>query len=552
MGAFLDIGRAKQGRPTHFWILWCLILLISAFLRFSNPDWDQGVAAHPDERFLLGVAYDTPIYGSPCKIAPEFPYGHLPVTVISLMMALAPQADPLYSSRLLSSLGGVLLVVLTGCCGLRLTRSQGGGLLAAFLAAFCPFFVQQAHFYTADPWAAIFGTLALLLGMREKWFWSGSFVGLAVACKASSAWIGVSLIVAMMIVTHPRRWIRSGSHYLFGGLIAIFFGSPWLILTPFRCWRGPLVQAQLAAGWFVFPYTQQYVRTSPWVYPLKQMFLWGIGPAATLAGAVTLSRSFAVWRQMRRSYKLALVATILFIAATAGLYVKYPRYLLPIYPVWMGLAAKGLVDLHQSFHRGLQRLGSFVLILLAVLITSALGIAQASVYRGFHPWVEASRWIYENVPEGSTIAVESWDHPLPVPLPSGDPSRYQQVTVPVLDGTQASDEDAETFELFRDAEVVVLASRRNYGVVIRQPERFDTAYHWYETLFRERRVSIFSRCPVIGGLALTDDPLRDLLSRGDSDVSRYCETEWVLRLPRLDESFRVYDAPITIILVKDD
>ncbi len=535
----------------HFWVLWCLILLTAALLRLSYPDWDQGVAVHPDERFLLGVAYETPIYSNPCAASPEFPYGHLPVTFISLITKLAPH-DPLYSARLLSGVGGVFLVALTGCCGFRLSRSRAGGLLAGLLAAFCPFFIQQAHFYTVDPWAAIFGTLALLLAMREKWSWSGVFVGLSLACKASSVWIGVSIGVAMMVVTRPCQWMRNGLSFLSGVLAAVFVGSPWLILAPIQCWRGPLVQAQLAAGRFVFPYTQQYARTIPWVYPFTQMFLWSMGAPVTLAGIISLSRLIAAWRETRRPYLIALVAMVFFFVVTSGFYVKYPRYLLAIYPLWIGFAVKGLLDLHHALRSPLQRVGGLGVILTTILITCGLGLAQASVYRGIHPWVEASRWIYQHVAEDSTLVAESWDHPLPVPLASGDPSNYQQITLPVLDGVQGPDVKAKVLDRSREARVVVLASRRNYGVVLQQPERFEVAHRWYEELFRERRVLVFSRCPRIGGLALSDDPFQGLGGRGIPNVREYCDANRVFRLPRLDESFRVYDAPITILLVRDD
>ena len=33
-------------------------------------------------------------------------------------------------------------------------------------------------------------------------------------------------------------------------------------------------------------------------------------------------------------------------------------------------------------------------------------------------------------------------------------------------------------------------------------------------------------------------------------LAERCGTPWALRLPRLDESFRVYDAPLVVIAVK--
>jgi hypothetical protein len=35
--------------------LWALLVLVATGLRLPHPDWDGGIAAHPDERYLLGV-----------------------------------------------------------------------------------------------------------------------------------------------------------------------------------------------------------------------------------------------------------------------------------------------------------------------------------------------------------------------------------------------------------------------------------------------------------------------------------------------------------------
>jgi hypothetical protein len=351
-----------------------------------------------------------------------------------------------------------------------------------------------------------------------------------------------------MIVMPTRAWIRSGLLLVSGLLSGMFVGFPWLVLAPLQCWRGPLLQAQLAAGRFTFPYTRQYAQTFPWIYPLVQMFLWGMGPAITMAGFLALGRSAIAAISRHKPYVGAVVPTLLFFIVTGGLYVKYPRYLLPIYPLWIGFATKGFFDLYRSLHGSIDGWGRAGLILVLILPTCMLGIAQASVYGGPHPWVQASRWIYDNIDEGATLMVESWDHPLPVPLPAGDPSRYEQVTVSVLDHSQTSISSVELLDLARTSKAVVLASRRNYGVVARRPERFEAMHRWYETLFEEREALVFSRCPRIGWVAFSDDPFRAYREYDVPSMGDYCDAEFVIKLPRLDESFRVYDAPTTVIL----
>ncbi len=103
---------------------------------------------------------------------------------------------------------------------------------------------------------------------------------------------------------------------------------------------------------------------------------------------------------------------VLFFVATAGLSVKFPRYLLPLYPWWSAWAALAALTIWRR--RWWQRAA---LAALVTLPTVALGLAQVGVYRDVHPWVAASEWIYHNTAAGEIVAIEEWDHPLPVPLP---------------------------------------------------------------------------------------------------------------------------------------
>ena len=182
------------------WLVWIAALLVAAALRLHAPDWDTAVpvagmfiAAHPDERFLLGVAQATSLWADPCAASPDFPYGHLPVYVARLLVMVSPTADPLTAARLLSGLVGVLLVAVAGAWG-RALAGERGALFAAFVMAFAPFAIQQAHFYTVDPLGAVLVSMAILMAMRRRWSMAGVLVGLALACKVSLGW-GVAVVV---------------------------------------------------------------------------------------------------------------------------------------------------------------------------------------------------------------------------------------------------------------------------------------------------------------------------------------------------------------------
>lgn len=533
-----------EGESKRQWAAWIVLLLLAALLRLPAPDWDAGIAAHPDERFLLDVAHRTPLGGDPCAAAPDFPYGHLPVYVARLLILAAPDADPLYTARLLSGLIGVTLVALGGAWG-RALAGERGGLLTAALLAGAPLLVQQARFYTVDPLGAAFVSGAMLAATRSRWRAAGALAGLAVACKASLGW-GIIVLFVGILLTKREDFLKVARRVLLFAALAFALISPWAVLRPVACWRGPLIQAGMVAGRYEAPYTQQYASTLPFLYPLWQMALWGLGPTVTLVGAAGLIGVLARWRQTTLAQRWAVLWAGGYFLVTAGLYVKFPRYLLPIYPVWAALAALMAVEAGRHISKRWGR--GFVWGLL-LLPTALLGIAQASLYGQPYPWMAASRWLYASSDAIETIAVERWDHPLPVPAPEGDPGQFEPMILPVF--VESSPEKAaQLAEASARAEVIILASRRGYGALSKQPARYAETLAWYRMQLQGREVIAFGRCPRLGPLALSDDPLADSGLPTPISLAERCGTRYALRLPALDESFRVYDAPTTLLLVE--
>lgn len=536
--------------------LWLALLLLAAALRFPGADWDGGIAAHPDERFLVDTAVATPLLGDPTVAAPDFPYGHLPLYLLRLLVLAAPGADPLYAGRLFSALLGVLLVAATGALGKRLLGERGG-LWAALLVAGSPFLLQSARFYTVDIPAALAATLALLLALRRRSSAAGVLWGLAVACKVSLVVGGLPLAFALLnrrqahspgprAAVVLRALLRLTLFLFLPALLSFALVSPWALLRPLAAWRGPWIQSLMVAGRLDFPYTRQYAGTLPFLYPLLQLGWWGLGPTATLAGFAGLLAGVWRWRRLSPNLHVAWSAAVVGFVMLAGWYVKFPRYLLPVYPLWAVWGIWFFLRLNGHLGNRLVRAAALVGLLLPTLL---LGIAQLSIYTQPHPWVLASRWIYAQVPEQGRLAVEHWDHPLPVPLPQGDPARYVQLALPVMD-EESPEKLAQLEAALEESDIIILASARGYGALARQPDRYPITLEWYARLLQERTLVAFGRCPRLGPLALTDDPLLDAGLLAPLSLAERCGTPWALRLPHLDESFRVYDAPVVLLALR--
>ncbi len=542
-------GRRRSGSTISrtYRCLWFVLVLAATGLRLPSPAWDAGIAAHPDERFLLGAAAATSLVGNLCAAVQDFPYGHLPVRVAQLLMITAPGADPLFAARLLSGLIGTAIVIAAGACGEQIAGREGR-LSAAAMAALSPFLIQQARFYTVDPLGTLLATGAVLMACRRRWRSAGFVLGLAVACKVSLSVAVVPIaLAALQTGVNRRSALRKAGSVLLFASVSFLLVSPWALLSPIACWRGPYFQSLMAGGVYVFPYTQQYLGTRPFVYPLAQMALWGLGPLPVVLGGLgllvgMLDRDRRVRRFRHPAWLWPLVAH----GSIAGLMVKFPRYLLPLYPWWVAWAAYAL----RWVCRRCGRRAGYSLTALALASTGLLGLAQANLYARPHPWITASEWIGDHVVAGSTLAVEAWDHPLPVPLVSVPVADYRHVVLPSLDG-EGPAKAAELDSLYEQSDATVLASRRGYGALSRRREEHAATLTWYGEVLSGQQVHVFARCPAIGPLAITDDPLLDAglpLPAGASLAER-CGVRYVLRLPRLDESFRVYDAPTVVVAI---
>ena len=96
------------------------------------------------------------------------------------------------------------------------------------------------------------------------------------------------------------------------------------------------------------------------------------------------------------------------------------------------------------------------------------------VYAQTHPWIQASRWVYENVPNNAVIAVEHWDDHLPLSLPGGQTTPgqhgYRHVELPMYE-PDTPDKLWLIRDRLREADLIVLSTNRLYRTIPRLPER---------------------------------------------------------------------------------
>jgi len=331
-------------------------------------------------------------------------------------------------------------------------------------------------------------------------------------------------------------------------------------------------------------FTRQYDGTLPYLYFIEMQLRWGMGP---LLGVVAFAGlGWAIWGALRpiasertgRAWLrrlraepavIPLLWVVPYFVLTGSFAVKFMRYMQPIAPLLLIFGAALLVAVGRRVAarrgasedaRSADRSGGRITAGLAaavLLFTGLYALAFMAIYDQEHPWNAASRWVYATVPPGTTLLSEQWDDYLPATmLLDGQRRRREEfpnAELTWLSSPDAGDDEAKllaNLDKLAAADYVTILSNRVYGVVPRQPERFPLSSQYHQLLFDGRLgyelIWVGGRTPRLLGLSLVPDtfgwpgltpPAAVADALGGPTIS----------FGRVDESFVVYDQPLTMI-----
>lgn len=553
------------------------ILLLATCFRLYGLNWDNGHQLHPDERAIV-MAVDSlrfpqttiEFFSSDSPWNPRFfAYGSFPmyllrVTGDALSIFYQPIGQfPLLNivGRFLSALADIISIFILYKIGQKLFNT-GIGLLASFFYAISVLPIQLSHFYAVDTLLTCFilATLYSLLLFYEKpgiknALFVGVFFGLSLATKVSAitliAPIGLALVADFLLIFlknphRPKHWLPHLPSFAknllrFAFIILISAFATFALLEPYALidfnsfWTQTLAQSELTKNAFYFPYTLQFVGKTPYLYELKNAFLWGLGPLvgtfAFLGAGYFLIHTFKKKREPQfAKEQIVFIFFLSYLLVVGRFAVGFMRYLLPIYPLLTLFAAVLISRIFKQIKSTKLRLIAYCLLLISCLLWPA---SFAQIYTQPNTRVQASEWIYENIPPGASLAVEHWDDQLPI----GKPISYTILTLKLYDA-DTTEKWQEIDAQLAQADYIIVASNRLYGPLQKLTDCqnlppnscYIKTAEYYNNLFSEkmgfRRVAEFTSYPTI---PLLGTPIIDQSA---------------------DESFTVFDHPKVIIFEK--
>ncbi|MBI3379533.1 hypothetical protein HY029_02120, partial [Candidatus Gottesmanbacteria bacterium] len=238
-------------------------------------------------------------------------------------------------------------------------------------------------------------------------------------------------------------------------------------------------------GWF--PPGVQWITTKPYLFPMKNMILWGLGLPLGIISVFAITYHVLLIMYYISKKKIYLILNtkylILFLSFfwilflfiyQGGQFAKNMRYFIPIYPFLAIIASYFLYK---------YKIGTLVYGIIGILFM-IYPISFISIYSHPHSRVTASNWIYENIPVGSTLSGEHWDDFLPVSLPKTNliHEKYQGIEFPLYGvDNQAKWKDMD--EKLKKVDYIILTSNRLYGSIMTVPKRYPITSRYYQALF---------------------------------------------------------------------
>lgn len=384
--------------------------------------------------------------------------------------------------RALSAFADCLSLLLLLLTGERLYNWRIG-LLGAALSSLAVMQIQQSHFMTVDNFAVLFTMLALYAAVRlakepgalrveaggyrfapRAVTWSALFgiaLGMAVASRINLAPLAGIIVLAALIAIADLK-LRSqrdllqifaiaGSYLALAAVVSLVTfrlaqpmsfraetGDTGLFTLHFNPdWLASMEVAQKESnGIGGGPPSEQWAHRPALIFPWVNMVLWGMG--LPLGLTAWLGFAWAGWRTLRgrpdwRAQLIPVVWVGGYFLFMGTRWVKSIRYFLPIYPFLCLLAAWALVELWRRGERCAARLerrpGARLArwvpaIAAAVVVAGTLIWASAfvwAVYLQEHTRLQATRWIWENIPASFhlTLSGEEGVHAEPVSAHDG-------------------------------------------------------------------------------------------------------------------------------------
>ncbi len=510
----------KQNSKSRRWLLKLLLLIVivtAAIFRFYQVDWDMPGSPHPDENQVMMQVAKLQLFRNG-ELYLEgmnpnfFAYGSLPLYMYFFMKEGARllvknipalrnfiTTNPYILARILTAFLGWLTLFPVYLLARRL-YGRWTAVVALILFAFASLHIKLCHFLTVDVILTFFIMLSiyfaakiLLYGRLRDYIPAAIFFGMAMAVKIAAFPLAVTLVAAHILhLIHIKRvfplWKWVGFILLpvfaFG---AFFVSEPFGILNFKEFFHQVSWQAKMVQGGVTPWYVLHYEDTVKFFYQMKNYLNWAmgwpLGIFTLISFAYFIAASFFSKERLKHLFMLSFTVPF-FITVFVLAKVKFIRYQVPAVPLFCIMSAYLLYRFYRKAKTSHGRALTYAFTVFLATSGLFLSMATLAVFNDPSSREMASLWIYENVPEGSTILAQEIEPRLPRGMPGYTPHKYQYREINVIQDPKGDMSLTKFAENIAESDFIVLPNPGHYNLPLSAgPERFPHIFSYYQNLF---------------------------------------------------------------------
>lgn len=540
---FKRLKKIILSKNFYILLLIAFLILISAFFRFYNLNWDQGNFYHPDERNIANAVTKIRFFS---RLDPQFfAYGgfsiYLYTGAVNIISFITKDSSWISDwglinvvARFFSALFSTLTIIPLYFLAKKIASTKTA-LIAVILYTFTVTSIQTSHYGVTESVITFIGVLICLFSIINfkklnlaNTIILGVISGIGIAAKISSVLFLIMPFSSfiLMINKNDLKLRKIAFYFLLFSIICFLvftLFSPFTFINWSKFLESMNYESGVATGSLPVVYTLQFDNTLRYIFQIKNLF-WQIGLAALFS---VLGFIFLLYKALKTKNKEILIFILfplIYFLYVGAWHTKFLRYMVPIVPFLIILAGILLAEIRLKY-----KIFGKILIMIVILSSVFWSVAFFSIYTRPQTRIAASRWIYSNIPRGSKILGEQWDDGLPNPIGQFNPSVYQITQLAMYD-TDNEEKINYLSSNLSNSDYIIFNSRRLYGTLIYLVDEYPITSRYYKLLFSGKlgyvKVAEFTSYPSILGLTINDDSS--------------------------EETFQVYEHPKVLIFKNED
>ncbi|MDD4938423.1 MAG: glycosyltransferase family 39 protein [Candidatus Shapirobacteria bacterium] len=450
---------------------------LTLFTRFYKLDWGNGYFFHPDENNMASSVLKM----KQSDLNPHFfAYGQFPLFLTFFTTPQHNFPSIIITLRFWSAFFSTLSVFFCYLIGLKIFKSSKISSLFTLIIILTPGLIQTAHFGTTESILFFVFVVNIYLSIKisEKFNFKNILLaslisGIGLATKISSVILITPILLSLLfyLVKNKKIFRFMFSIFIFL-LLTIIFGvifSPYNLIR-FEEFKSSIAyEVGVANGNVLVFYTRQFIKTVPYLFQVQKIFPYTNGLPILLFsffGLYFVIKSYFLKNKLNIKLLLILIPSLIFFLYQGQLFVKWTRFMSPIFFVPPLLAIYFF-----------EKIKNFFLKSILVIISILPGVLFLKIYLFEDIRVQASGWIDKNIPDNSIILSES-GNVLNLPLSN---KNFDTTNFNFYELDNFNQKQNELNKLIQKADYILIPSRRVFKN--QNNNNFPESQNYYQNLF---------------------------------------------------------------------